>query len=166
MTVSSSLFGILQPSVSYYKQREGNSAFPADCGRHGESEEGTEEAAVEPDVGHNEERDGRHQDEMDAPDDRGRAWAAVMQDRAHGQLEKEQDQSDGGEPQAVGEARRDVARAQPRPGMPRRQSCKGQGKPVMRPEGHERRRRRGVVRAAPAPHERAMQIGNSDDRGK
>ena len=49
-----------------------------------ELEQGMKEATVEPDVGHQEEHDGRHQDEMGAPDEAGGAWPGVTQDGAHG----------------------------------------------------------------------------------
>lgn len=86
-----------------------------------------EEAAVEPEMGYDEEYDGRHQDEMGAPYERGGAWAEVTQDGAYGQLEEQQDHGNFGQPKAVGEAWRDVARPQRRPGMPGRQGCQGQG---------------------------------------
>ena len=125
-----------------------------------------QKAAVEPDVGHDEERDGRHQDEMDAPDEGGGAWPAVTQDGAHEQLDQKQDQSNCGQPEAIGEARHDVARTQGWPGMPQREAGEEQGEPVMRPEWQERRRHRGVARRAPASDEHAIQIGNGNNRGK
>jgi hypothetical protein len=113
-------------------------------------------AAVEPDVGYQKEHDGRHQGDMDAPDEGGGGGPPVAQDSAHSQLEEEKNQSNGGEPEAIGEARNDVASTQRWPGMPRRKGCKGQGKPVTRPEWQERRKRKRVTRPAATPDNDAV----------
>jgi len=92
------------------------------------------EPAVQPDVGYQEEHDGRHQDEVYPPDKGRRAGATVTQGGADSQLDEKETQGDGSQPEPVGQARRDVPCAKGRPGMPGRQGCKGQGQPVMRPK--------------------------------
>lgn len=96
-----------------------------------------EEAAVQPDVGHHEEHDSHYQRETDPPDQAREARVPVTQEGAHSQLEQKQDQTDGGQPEAVGEARRNVARTKRRPGVPQREEGEEQSGPVMGPEGRD-----------------------------
>jgi len=124
-----------------------------------------QKAAIEPDVDYYEEHDGYHEREVDAANQAEVSGAPVTQDGADRQLEGEQDQSDGGEPETVGEARRDVPRPQSWPSVPQRYTGKGHGEPVMRPKWQKRRRHRGVARPAP-PDDQDIQVGNGDDHGK